>query len=240
MDFDNAGLLAGDPAGEVARALLCLDCTNAAVREAAELGAQLIVTHHPIIFHPAKRVMAGSALYSLVRRGLSIICAHTNLDVSPVGVNQELALALGLRDIQPLSVLSREGETVYALGRVGLLEEELDSEGFVRLVRERLGCVSPRFTPSQRKIKKVALCGGSGGSELEAALAAGADAYLTADVRHDVFLSAMEAGITLVDGGHYETENVVIAPLARRLSGMHPDVEFFVSKKALCPCAGLE
>lgn len=98
MDFDNTGILVGDRNREVSCALLALDCTPAVVEQAKQLGAQLIVTHHPVIFHPLKRVNEDAVVYQLIRSDISVISAHTNLDIAQGGVNDALASAIGLRD----------------------------------------------------------------------------------------------------------------------------------------------
>ena len=126
--WDNSGLLVGDGEREVKAALLCLDITLPAIRQAQRVGAQLIISHHPVIFHPLKRVMANSPVYALIEAGIGAICAHTNLDVARGGVNDCLAQALGLMDIRPL------GEGPEGLGRMGELRQPLSAAKLAALV----------------------------------------------------------------------------------------------------------
>lgn len=235
MDFDNAGLLVGDPQQKVTHALLALDCTPAVLAEAEELGAQLIITHHPLIWNPMKKVTADSLVYQAIRKGLSVICAHTNLDVSPVGVNEYLARVLGLEDIEPLEILSTDEDSVYAMGRVGKLPHPLSSQQLAQRVNDLLGCRGLRYTGEAEEITRVAVAGGSGGSMVSKALAAGAQALITGDVKHDVFLTAAQAGLTLMDAGHFETETVVLPPLCELLQKQAPTVSFTTAHSNTAP-----
>ncbi|MBR5485110.1 MAG: Nif3-like dinuclear metal center hexameric protein [Oscillospiraceae bacterium] len=235
MDFDNAGLLVGDPNQQVAKALLALDCTPQVVEEAEKLGAQLIITHHPLIWQPMKKVTAESLVYRLIRSNISLISAHTNLDVSPIGVNEYLARTLGLEDIEPLEITSTDEDNVYALGRVGTLPTALTAEEFAHRTAELLDCNGIRYTGWGGQITKVAVCGGSGGSMVGKALAAGAQALVTGDVKHDVFLAAAAAGLVLVDAGHFETETVILPHLCELLEEQAPSVTFTIAQSNIAP-----
>lgn len=165
MDFDNSGLLAGDPKQPVRRILVALDCTEAVVGKARETGTDLIVTHHPVIFDPLKTVTAGSIVHQLISAGISILCAHTNLDLARGGVNDHLARQLGLKCLEgltPVPCTDREGKTITEyLGRIAFLPEPMSPEDFARFVKERLGG-NVRFASGKRAVHRVAVCGGSG------------------------------------------------------------------------------
>lgn len=228
MDFDNSGLLVGDPLQPVEKILVALDCTSSVVQAAKESGAQLIVTHHPVIFDPIKSVIAGSIPYQLASAGISVICAHTNLDLARGGVNDELARRLGLgclEGLSPIPCTDRDKNTVTEyLGRISFLPNPMEPQDFARFVKEQLGA-GIRFTLGRRPVHRVAVCGGAGADCLDDAIQAGADALVTAEVKHHVFLSAAQRGITLVDAGHFHTEDVVIEPLAQRLREQFPKTE---------------
>ena len=209
-EYDNVGLLVGDGREKVTGILVCLDCTDEAITKAVECGANLIVTHHPVIFDPLKSVTEEGLVYRLIKNGISLISAHTNLDQVEGGVNDCLAHALGLEDIEKAT--DSEG-FVY---RIGQLKEELDSDGFAQYVSQKLS-VPVKYVGRSNYIKRVAVCGGSGGSLLGSVADVGADAFVTADIKHSVFLDADRLGITLIDAGHFNTENVVIEPLAGTL-----------------------
>ena len=120
MDFDNTGILVGDRNREVSCALLALDCTPAVVEQARQLGAQLIITHHPVIFHPLKRVNEDAVVYQLIRSDIAVISAHTNLDIAQGGVNDALASAIGLRDCRGLELLNEQTAAPRAIHTVAL------------------------------------------------------------------------------------------------------------------------
>jgi len=207
MDFDNAGLLVGDPKANVISALVALDVTDAVIDEALSRGSNLIVTHHPVIFHVIKKVTSDMLVYRLIRENISVICAHTNLDLACGGVNDILAQKLDLQDI---ALVPPEN-----LLRVGKLSRGMTPPEFAYYVKQKLDLPALRYCDGGAVIEQVAVCGGSGGSELREVWKTGCQAYVTADIKHDVMLEAIHLGITLIDGGHFETENHVIEYLAK-------------------------
>ena len=208
MDFDNTGILVGDRQKKVGRALLALDCTKEVLRQAKELGAQLIITHHPIIFHPIKRVNEDSLVYHLLRSDIAVISAHTNLDIAQGGVNDLLAKRIGLSDCRGLQPMDAQG--TFFLGRVGSLPEGMEPQQFAQYLKQRLGAPSVKFAAADRTVKTVALCGG-------------------AEVKQHEYLAAAAAGISIFDAGHFDTEDVVIEPLWEYLTKQFADVEFFTT-----------
>lgn len=230
MDFDNTGILVGDRNREVSCALLALDCTPAVVEQAKQLGAQLIVTHHPVIFHPLKRVNEDAVVYQLIRSDIAVISAHTNLDIAQGGVNDALASAIGLRDCRGLELLNEQ--TGAWLGRIGTLPEPLSPEAFAAHIKACLNAASVKFAAAPRAIHTVALCSGSGADCLDAAISAGADALLTSEVKQHEYLAAAAAGISIFDAGHFDTEDIVIEPLRDYLAKEIPDVHFFTTHRS--------
>lgn len=230
MDFDNTGILVGDRNREIACALLALDCTPAVVEQARQLGAQLIVTHHPVIFHPLKRVNEDAVVYLLIRSDIAVISAHTNLDIAQGGVNDALASAIGLRDCRGLELLNEQ--TGAWLGRIGTLPEPLSPEAFAAHIKACLNAASVKFSAAPRVIRTVALCSGSGADCLDAAISAGADALLTSEVKQHEYLAAAAAGISIFDAGHFDTEDIVIEPLRDYLAKEIPDVHFFTTHRS--------
>ena len=230
MDFDNTGILVGDRNREVSCALLALDCTPAVVEQARQLGAQLIITHHPVIFHTLKRVNEDAVVYQLIRSDIAVISAHTNLDIAQGGVNDALASAIGLRDCRGLELLNEQ--TGAWLGRIGTLPEPLFPEAFAAHVKSCLNAASVKFAAAPRAIHTVALCSGSGADCLDAAISAGADALLTSEVKQHEYLAAAAAGISIFDAGHFDTEDIVIEPLRDYLAKEIPDVHFFTTHRS--------
>ncbi len=234
--FDNAGFLVGHRMAPVHRVLVALDITPVTAREAHEEGCQLIVSHHPVIFHPQKTVnddtVTGQVLLFLIEHGIAAICAHTNLDAAAGGVNDCLAAALELRDIEqlcPEGTDSRGRE--YGIGRTGIAHAPGLSAGeYAAFVKEKLHAASVRFADGGRPVRRVAVGGGSCGSMLQDAFRMACDTFITADVKYDQYLEAKAMDITLMDAGHFATENTVTAPLAGYLREQFPDTEILISR----------
>lgn len=237
MEFDNAGLLVGRENAQVNKVLVSLDITTPVIREAMDLGAQLIVAHHPVIFNPLKRVSdadtAGEKVLLLAENRIGAICAHTNLDAAQGGVNELLAMRLGLTNLEHLHPdgEDREGRT-YGIGRVGRLNTTvpLTTKAFAEQVKRNLNAAGVRYMDAGKPVCRVAVGGGSCGSMLHDAVAAGCDTFVTADVKYDVFLEAMELGINLLDAGHFATEDIVIQPLTDLLQAAFPQITVIQSK----------
>lgn len=220
--WDNVGLLVGERDAKVKKAAVVLDITADAVRRAHALGAQLIVSHHPVIFNAIKFLEPSDPVYLLASFNMNAVCAHTNLDCADGGVNDVLAGLLELENVK--KVLSDESQTPIL--RMGELKNELSPEAFARYVGEKLGC-HVRFADGCRNIKRVMLCGGAGGEFFTDAAAEGCEALVTGEIKHHEFLSAAARGVTAIEAGHFETENPVVDVLKAYLEKAVPEVEFF-------------
>ncbi|MPM53108.1 GTP cyclohydrolase 1 type 2 [bioreactor metagenome] len=234
-DFDNSGLLVGRQGMEVGRLLVALDITRAVAREAREAGAQLIVSHHPVIFHPAKSITdrdpGGLLLLELCEGGIAAVCAHTNLDKVQGGVNDALALAVGLTQMEQLAPEGTDANgNPYGLGRVGMLARPCRLEDYAGRVKAALGANGVRYASGGRPVSRVAVVGGAGGDMLHQALQKGCDTLVTADAKYNAFLDAAALGLNLIDAGHYPTEQVVCPVLAGWLREGFPGVEVAVSR----------
>ena len=218
LPFDNVGHLIGSLDNTVTGIVVCLDCTDEAVSCAVENGANLIVTHHPVIFDPLKKVTEESIIYRLIRNDISVISAHTNLDQADGGVNDTLCTALGLVNVE--KVTDSEG---YVF-RTGELDETLSADDFAKYVGEKLS-VRVKYVGENNSIKRVAVCSGSGGSMLSDVANMGVDAYVTADIKHNVFLDAYSLGLVLLDAGHFETEDLIVTPLAKEIENAFPSIK---------------
>lgn len=234
MDFDNTGLLVGDFSAEVSSVVLALDCTSDVINFALQNNANLIITHHPVIFNPIKKVCADSIVYQLIRHNINVISAHTNLDITKGGVNDCLARKLDLNDISGLTVLSpsdfKDNSIVSreTLGRIGSLSSPMSARDFADFIKSKLNGTSIRYTNGGKLISKVAVCGGSGDSELHSAMALGADALVTGEVKHHLFVEASNSNFSLFEAGHFFTEDVVLDSLADSLSQQFKDISFSV------------
>lgn len=220
LSYDNPGHLVGSLQNTVRGIVVCLDCTDEAVTQAVECGANLIVSHHPVIFDPLKAVTDESIVYRLIRNDISVISAHTNLDQADGGVNDALCCALGLENVEKVS----DSEGFYY--RTGELSDPLSADVFAEYVGNKLN-VRVKYVGENNSIKRVAVCSGSGGSMLAEVAQTGVDAYVTADIKHDVFLDAHSIGMVLLDAGHFETEDIIVAPLAEELKNAFPEISVF-------------
>lgn len=225
MEFDNPGLLVEPDHQEIRRVLVALDCTKAVAEEAAALGVDLVLTHHPLFFHAVKRMSYDdpetAAACVLLRNGIGLFAAHTNLDAALGGVNDTLCELLGVRNTTPID----EG-----VGRVGSLSEEETLGGFARRVEELLGArVSVAGNPAAA-VRRVAVLGGSGASAIRPAMEECADVLLTGEVKHSDAIDANTLGLGLIVAGHYETERVVLEPLIRRLQNECFGVQYQLSR----------
>ena len=234
MSFDNAGFLVGRGERTVNKVLVALDITEEVVVEAVRLGVQLIVAHHPVIFHPVKQItddsVEGRKLLALTEQGIAAICAHTNLDAAAGGVNEELARVLGLSNVRQLHQdgIDAYGRP-YGIGRVGEVEK-CSLEEFAKRVKATLEVAGVRFYDASHPVCHVAVGGGSCGSMLSDVLAQGCDTFVTADVKYDVFLEAKALGINLIDAGHFSTEQVVCPVLKKQIERAFPNLEVYLSQ----------
>lgn len=229
MSFDNVGLQLGDKEQPVHRVLLALDVTEAVLTEALELGADLIIVHHPVIYHPLRSVTADSITYRLIESRIPVIAAHTNLDLSEtIGVNRALADCLGIEALQ-------KTESGYFTGR---LPEAMGARAFGQRMKEWLGAAAVSVSQPEKAIQTVALCSGAGG-EFIYELAQGTDALITGEARHDEWIEARRRGISLLAAGHYDTEKPFGPLLKQYLEGMHKGVEFFCSTREENPAITL-
>lgn len=227
-DWDNVGLLVGDGEQEVHTILVSLDITEAVVTEAAEIGADLIVAHHPVMnctWHKVQNVRCDNAqgrmITEMIRHGISAICMHTNLDAAAGGVNDILAEKLGLSDLIPLSE--------EKIGRVGTLKCENPLVEFLPFVVKSLGCNGLRYRSCGKPVHRVAVGGGACGDYIQNAIALGCDTFVTSDLSYHEFLDTTE--LNLIDAGHFPTENVICPVIEERLAKAFPTAKVVQSTK---------
>lgn len=221
-EWDNVGLLVGHPDRTVSSVMIGLDPTNDLLDEARRCCADTIITHHPLIFHPLSAVITdqsdGMLLEKAIVHQMTMIGCHTNLDSARGGVSDALANGLGLVDLQPLLPAVDPAKPGAGMGRVGRYEESLSSGQFVERLLKVLDLSTVQIAGVlPERVKKVALCGGSGSDLAQAALSCGADLYLSAEIKHSTGRWAEECGFCVIDGTHYGTELPVVALLAQRL-----------------------
>jgi len=217
--WDNSGLAVGSPADEVHGVLVGFDCTKELIDEAVAAGCDMVVTHHPLIFYGIKKLCPGDpvsdTVIAAVRGGVAVYAAHTTADKVLEGVSGAMARRLDLRDITLL-----EDEGGFGLGAVGTLPVPMSGEEAAAYVKERFGLKVLRCSRPVERIEKVAMCGGSGSSEIEAARAAGAQLYISADISYHHFFTP--EGFMLMDIGHFESEVEIVDILFKVISEKFP------------------
>lgn len=224
--WDNSGLLVGNLNDKVSRVLVALDITGEVIQEAIERKCDLIVSHHPIIFQPLKSISSNSIVYKLIQNNIGAICCHTPLDISDSGINDILYSILK----EPLSL----GEDVSSIdedgiGRIVSTSTNLNCRQIAIKLKEVLGCPMVKYLDIDKPIRKVAFCGGSGGSMIEEVISLGGDLFITGDLKHDRWIYAYDNNLSLFDCGHFYTENIIVPYLRQYLYASVPNIEVFVA-----------
>ncbi len=232
LDFDNVGLLAGRAKKEVKKVYIGLDPTDRVIEEAVRAGADMLITHHPLIFSPLKRVtdddFIARRVMRLIRADISCYAMHTNYDVlGMAGLSEKI---LGISDAKVLDVtMVRDGKE-EGIGRVGNLKEPMTLRECCVYVKHRLNLESVKvFGDMDRKVSRLAVSPGSGRSAVAPAIANGADVLVTGDIGHHDGLDAVERGLSVIDAGHYGTEYIFIDDMRRFFEEKMPGIEVAVS-----------
>ena len=229
-DFDNAGLLLGDPAMEVRGIHVALDVTERVLDEAEAAGANLIVTHHPIMFSPVKRLVATDyetrLIFRMIRAGMALIAAHTNFDRAPGGMNDTLAARCGLTQV-----------TGEGFIRVGNLPHPMTGRELAAHIAASLDTVVRPMGDAEKVYRRLALCSGGGSDFWTEGLALGADAFLTGEMKHHHALALADAGMLGLEAGHFATEQPGVLALAAALQNAVNAVEYPVCLSTSQACA---
>lgn len=206
-EWDNSGLLVGNENNVVNKNIFALDVTSDVIEQAKNISADLIVTHHPVIFKPVSNVLNNSLIYKLIENNISIICTHTNYDKAVGGVNDILCKTINVADYEKID------DTFL---NIATLDNTYTTEEFANHLKVKLnGAV--RYNNLNKNISKIAVCSGSGSDYLQLAKELQCDALLTGDASHHSFLDADEMGIVLFAAGHFETEMIAIKPLLEKI-----------------------
>lgn len=236
--WDNSGLIVDNCGMTCQGVILTLDITNRVVAEADCKRAELIISHHPVIFDPIKRLSFRSPVYSLAERNIAAICMHTNLDKSADGTNGVI-----LRKLSEHFEFEHEPEIFEDCGNgtgfgfVCDLKDEVETPDFANVLKEIFGCPTIRCNKNGRyRIKRFAFCSGSGGSMLRDAVERGCDGYITGDIKHDVWVDAEQYCLNLFDCGHFHTENLVLEQLRYVLEKKFPQLDVEISERSTAPC----
>lgn len=225
--IDNTGLLIGNMDASVERIMLALDITHSIIDEAIEKKINLIITHHPVIFHKIGKIEGGSIVARLVKQEINVISAHTNADMAVGGISDIMLEMLGFDNtkciIEPVY-----GEIGY--GRIGISYKEFSPEELADYTKRIFGTAHLRYVSGGKPIKKIAVSSGSSGSLYEKAAKLGADAYITGDVKWDQFVGAVNMGFTLIDAGHFETENIILSVMKEQLQNKFENIQIVIAQ----------
>ena len=228
--WDNSGLLTGSMNKKVSKVLVTLDITNEVADEAAEISAELIIAHHPVIFKPLYSLSENEPSCKLLKSGISAICVHTPYDVAEGGMSDILMNLVGFEKSEGILEITGQRNKSYGFGTIGVASQEYMADALAEKLKNILGCTIVRYTDGGKPIKKAAFCTGSGGNLIEAALNQGADAYITSEVKHDQWLLAKQRGISVFDCGHFHTENIGMIRLCKMLAADFSNIEFVMSE----------
>lgn len=234
LEWDNVGLLVGDPEQDVNHIFVALDVTDETLVQAVVCGADMIITHHPMIFSPMKKIVAtdfiGRRVMTMIKNGISYYAMHTNFDVAGMADLNASCLELESSSVLDVTYEDEFGKK-EGIGRVGWLSESMPLDVFGRYVKEHLGLPMVRvYGDGQKMIQKVAVSSGSGKSMIGAALASGADVLVTGDIDYHTGIDAVAQGLMLVDAGHYGTEMIFIEHMEKMLREMFPEVQVTAAK----------
>jgi dinuclear metal center YbgI/SA1388 family protein len=219
-NWDNCGLQIGDPEEDAGVVFVCLDLDGATIEEALAAGADMVLTHHPLIFSPVKQITADNTpvLYRAIREGLAVYSAHTSYDSVVGGVSDVIADKLGARIDGPLAPAAEQGDGV-GIGRLCSFDEPVPRDEFLARVKSVLGLETLRIAGAGKgPVKRIAVCGGSGGSLLQRALNSGVESYITGDLKYSSVREFAGENIIIVDAGHFPTESVALPELAEKLA----------------------
>ena len=232
-EWDHVGLNCGRSDATVTKVLVALDPFAEAIEEAKEMGAQLLVTHHALIWDGGfinDQTVWGKDALTLIENGIAHINAHTNLDCAPHGINDVLADLLGLQDTSVINPMGTDAAgQPYGLLHLGTVKEQ-PVETFLDTVKAALHCEHLRYVNPNNTVHRVAVGGGSCASDLMQAYEAGCDTFVTADVKYNQFWDARDLGMNIIDAGHFFTENPVVQVLADKIQAAFPQIRVVVSK----------
>lgn len=223
--YDNSGMLVGDFDRPVTKVLLALDITRQVAEEAVKSDCDLVISHHPVIFNGLKKLDSNNPAVILAKGDVSAICIHTNFDSAAGGMNDILCKMLRLVPSESLAV-----ENGVPIGYVCELKNDCSAKCLAQSIKEKLGNTVVRYNDTQKKIKKVGVCSGSGGSFLPVLIAKKLDGYITGDVKHDVFIDANNHDISIFDAGHFHTENIFYNYITDKLTEKFPSLSVSVAK----------
>ncbi|MCL2821402.1 MAG: Nif3-like dinuclear metal center hexameric protein [Oscillospiraceae bacterium] len=231
---DNSGLIVGDYDMPVKKILVCLDVINDVVREAAEKGVDLIIAHHPLMYRPISKISLNDPLHTLIRNKINLIAIHTNIDVAFGGVSDLMLKKLGFpQSNKAIIPINSEG---LGYGRIIELNSPISAEDLAEKSKNAFNCTIVKYVDSGKPITKIGVSSGSAAESVEEALHAGCDAFICGEVKYDRMLFAKDHGLTLIEAGHFHTEDVYCEDLVDRLKTKFTGIEIEKAKNSIDVC----
>ena len=230
-DFDNVGLMVGDKNKEVKKVLLALDCTLKVIEEAKKENVELIITHHPLIFKRPSSIttdtLQGKKIIELIKNDISLYSSHTNLDSVENGLNDTIVSILGFDNSKILEKNKRDDKA--GLGRIVSLKESIQLEDLISKIKKSLNINNLRVVKGKDKVNKIAIINGSGQDFIGKAVALGADCIITGDTTYHFASDYKEMEISILDVGHFASEQITFFNVMENLKEKFKDVEFITS-----------
>lgn len=230
-DFDNVGLMVGDKNKEVKKVLLALDCTLKVIEEAKKENVELIITHHPLIFKRPSSIttdtLQGKKIIELIKNDISLYSSHTNLDSVENGLNDTIVSILGFDNFKILEKNKRDDKA--GLGRIVSLNESIQLEDLISKIKKSLNINNLRVVKGKDKVDKIAIINGSGQDFIGKAVALGADCIITGDTTYHFASDYKEMEISILDVGHFASEQITFFNVMENLKEKFKDVEFITS-----------
>ena len=230
-DFDNVGLMVGDKNKEVKKVLLALDCTLKVIEEAKKENVELIITHHPLIFKRPSSIttdtLQGKKIIELIKNDISLYSSHTNLDSVENGLNDTIVSILGFDNSKILEKNKRDDKA--GLGRIVSLNESIQLEDLISKIKKSLNINNLRVVKGKDKVNKIAIINGSGQDFIGKAVALGADFIITGDTTYHFASDYKEMEISILDVGHFASEQITFFNVMENLKEKFKDVEFITS-----------
>jgi len=231
---DNAGLLIGDYSAEVKKLLVCLDVTNKVVAEAVGKGSDLIVSHHPLMHRPVSKTAIDDPFHALVRSNINYIAAHTNFDVAVGGIADQMLEKMGFPKSEIVIIpFNPDGS---GFGRIIELGSPVSAKDLAEKCKAAFGCKAVRYVDSGKPISIIGVTSGCAEESVEAALRAGCDAFICGEVSHDKILFAADYGLTLIEAGHFHTEDIFCDDLVERLKSQFREIQVAKSVNSVDVC----
>ena len=234
--YDNVGLMVGDRNQEVKKILLALDCKLDTIEEAKSNNVDLIITHHPLLFRKPSRIikgdLQGDKIINLIKNNISLYSCHTNLDSAKNGINETIVNLLGFKNSIIIEKSKVKGFEDAGIGRMVSLDRELSPLDVISLVKEKLNISSVKAAIGKRKIKKIAIINGSGQDFFEESRKLGADCIITGDTTYHLVSDYNEMGMTIIDAGHFNTENIIFYRVMETVLSQFNDIDIKKSSKS--------